>query len=110
MILKAVLTMPNVGSWDGKWHKTVDEYSKEVKILKGAIPDETYNKLKNGEEISGYYNFGDGWGANVTIKRKNKEKVSGNFSSYSWMIKTLLKDGFIHTDYKDKSYKDIFIR
>jgi len=89
------LTMPNVGSWNGKWtgekdhHYDVRKLSKEKEL-----------------ELDGkyfYYNFGDGWGAGIKIKKVDAKtaakyrKISIGFSGYEWMIDSILKNGKIIT-------------
>lgn len=55
------------------------------------------------EEKSHYYNFGDGWGANVKVEivgpseAKLRRKVSKGFSGYEWMIDEILEHGRIRT-------------
>lgn len=87
-----VLSMPNVGSWNGQWSGRDSLYC----IVKP--------KSKQDEEFYGksyYYNFGDGWGANIDIlkvesKEANKmKKVSRGFCGYDWMISSIYKHGDI---------------
>jgi hypothetical protein len=85
-----ILTMPNVGSWNGKWsaanrlHCVVKSYT-----VKSLIPAKV---LSMG---SYYYNFGDGWGASVECQEVSaKEKTamrkhSRGFCGYDWMIKEI---------------------
>ena len=49
-----------------------------------------------------YYNFGDGWGANVSVRivegaksRNQAIKGSKGFCGYDWMIDSILKHGKI---------------
>jgi hypothetical protein len=57
--------------------------------------------LAGKERNSWYYNFGDGWGASVSVVKvlageKNKrERISKGFSGYDWMIDEILKYGRI---------------
>ena len=87
--IKFILTMPNVGSWNGKWSREKDEFSvirrvKEKKIKELEIP-------KNF-----YYDFKDGWGANVEMRfAKLREKATNNFAGYDWMIDSILDKGKI---------------
>ena len=84
------LSMPNVGSWNGKWSGTSNSYAVKRKVNRKIV-----------ESLIGksfYYNFGDGWGANVSVKTvKNREKVSGKFCGYDWMIDSIIKNGKIIT-------------
>jgi len=82
------LTMPNVGSWNGKFSGADNKYT-VIKKLKNAEVDKL--ELKNY-----YYNFGDGWGANVNVKVSEKrEKATNKFMGYEWMIESIIKNGKI---------------
>jgi len=82
------LTMPNVGSWNGQWNGRDSKYTIAHKLLK-----------KDDNRIIGksfYYNFGDGWGANVEVREAFlREKATNKFCGYEWMIKSILKNGVI---------------
>ena len=53
------------------------------------IPDDKANEILNKNF---YYNFGDGWGANVEVRSpKRGEKATGLFSSYEWMIDSIIR-------------------
>ena len=81
----AELTMPNVGSWNGKWTGEKDRYTIVV-------------KNKRAKDLIGnyHYDFGDGWGANVKIRKAEpREKVTNKFASYEWMVKSILEKGKI---------------
>lgn len=83
----AELTMPNAGSWNGKFSGSGNTYTKKIRLL------------KTEEHLIGknfYYNFGDGWGANVSIRLKEpKEKATERFMGYDWMVSSILKNGKI---------------
>jgi len=91
-----ILTMPNCGSWNGKWSGEDDFYCRR-RTYKND--DE---KLKNVmAENYHYYNFGDGWGAGVEVKemtakeaRKLASKSKG-FRGYDWMIDEIEEHGRI---------------
>jgi hypothetical protein len=98
MILSFELTMPNVGSWNGKWSGAAKKYYKhrtigvqEIRALLG--PDK--------ERRSFHYSFGDGWGANVSVEqvsareKARRERVSAGFYGYEWMISSILEFGKI---------------
>lgn len=86
-----ILTMPNVGSWNGKWTGADRVYAR-VRNAK---------QYPNCKEDNYYYSFGDGWGANVEVKKvtvveANKyTKKSVGFSGYDWMIDSILLYGQI---------------
>lgn len=90
------LTMPNVSSWNGRWSAENDLHVKAVRIVlhgKNLYPD-----LKESEH---YYDFKDGWGANVSVKFiTDKEAMQWNrkskgFCGYEWMIDSILKNNKI---------------
>lgn len=94
-----ILTMPNVGSWNGvftgsgKLHCIIRSYP-----VKSNIPKKVLS-MKYGYR----YDFGDGWTANIkakeiTGKEKPKyKKASKGFFSYEWMIDEIEKYGRIKT-------------
>jgi hypothetical protein len=92
-ILSFELTMPNVGSWNGQWTGADRKYyvinSVSDKYLKSK---EHFKKLLEKGRDSWYYNFGDGWGANVSvqiidsIEARKRRKLSKGFAGYDWMI------------------------
>lgn len=99
-LLSFELSMPNVGSWNGKWTGEGRPYIAVDCLLKNdaekarAILDKGYF----------YYNFGDGWSAGITVKeipnRKTAakmRKISAGFCGYDWMVRSIIKDMEIHT-------------
>lgn len=93
MILSFEITMPNVGSWNGVWTG-----SKNPHFAFRKIPDKIAKTiLKDSEYRNYYYNFGDGWGANVQVKkilstdRIKLEKINKGFMNYDWMVDSILK-------------------
>ncbi|MGX5099910.1 hypothetical protein [Enterobacter cloacae] len=92
------LSMPNRGSWNGGWSGERDKYVRHRQLpLKGSP------NVKNGS--SHYYNFGDGWGANISVtivdevKAKNQAiKGSKGFCGYEWMIDSIVNHGKIISD------------
>ena len=92
-----ILTMPNNNSWNGKWTGDGDLHS----IVRGYWKRQS-DLLKNvDKEKNHYYNFGDGWGANVEIRKINSKeksiylKKTCGFSGYSWMLDEIEKYGRI---------------
>jgi hypothetical protein len=101
------LTMPNVGSWNGKWSGADKKYY----IIK-TISDKYFNKtlipLLGEQNHYWYYNFGDGWGAGVQMQiitsseAKVRRKNSKGFSGYDWMVDSIMRFGEILTESQRK--------
>lgn len=99
MILCFELSMPNNNSWNGKWSGEDNLHAKVVNLGK------TKRAEAKGKEIiengGYYYNFGDGWGANVSAREVNakegnkiRRKTKG-FCGYDWMIDSIRFHGDI---------------
>ena len=89
------LTMPNKGSWNGKW---TQEGQLFVRIQRERdVPKEYWNKEY-------YYHWDDGWTACVTVTRmpaneaRKLERKSKGFHGYDWMIRSIIKHGAIGTE------------
>ena len=87
------LSMPNVGSWNGKWTGESNLYYRYRKLSKATEAE------LDGKSF--HYNFGDGWSANVSCKKidaKTNVKLkrrSNGFAGYDWMIDSILNHGEI---------------
>ena len=87
------LSMPHVGSWNGKWTQDDKVFARTYSEKK--VPKELWNK-------SFYYRWDDGWTACVSVERmpasdaRKIERRSNGFCGYDWMIRALIKDGYIH--------------
>ena len=95
-----ILTMPNVGSWNGKW-------TGEGRVYARARNAKQYPDCKEG---SYHYSWGDGWGANVevrkvTVAEANKYiKKTAGFCGYDWMIDSIIECGqILNTSEKKKN-------
>ena len=83
------LTFPNRGSWNGKWSGEKDKH---------IIVKKDYQVPKDRIGKSYYYDFGDGWGASISVQRMNgndKEyrrlkKKNAGFCGYDWMIDSII--------------------
>jgi hypothetical protein len=91
------LTMPNVGSWNGKWTGADQKYF----LIKNLSKSQLANIPFKDGRVSFYYNFGDGWGANVAVElvdakeAKRRRKNSKGFASYDWMVDEIIEHGRI---------------
>jgi hypothetical protein len=79
------LTMPNRGSWNGKWTGDGGKYTVKRKI---DLDNPCIGK-------SFWYQWNDGWGANVGVRTAGKEKPSNDFRGYDWMIDSIIEHGKI---------------
>ena len=86
MNLRFEITMPNNNAWNG-----IDTGNKGRHFAFRNVDKATADKL-DGESF--YYNFGDGWGANVSVTKNRKCPTCG-FRGYEWMIEEILKYGEI---------------
>jgi hypothetical protein len=103
-ILSFELTMPNVGSWNGKWAGADKKYYIIKSVNDKYFKSDVQKLLNEKTRQSWYYNFGDGWGANVEMQiidakeAKIRCKNSKGFAGYDWMIDSILKHGKITTE------------
>jgi hypothetical protein len=116
MTVSFQLTMPNVGSWNGKWSGASREYfvireffKTRVNHRNGAYASRII-ELLDGKPCKGfYYRWEDGWGANVTMEiidakeAKRRRKASSGFCGYEWMIDSIIKHGKILSTIEEKS-------
>ena len=113
------LTMPNIGSWNGKWSgsekkyfivKTFDNKTAN-KIMEGAESHPLYEGILIRTQVgmtppikNYYYNFGDGWGANIRVEQvdakegRKRKKLSSGFCGYEWMIDSIIRFDAILND------------
>ena len=86
------LSMPNRGSWNGRW-------SGEDRVYARIFRNNDVPKDIIGKDF--YYNWDDGWCACVSVtKVDSKEaakirKKSAGFCGYDWMIRSIIKNGEI---------------
>ena len=93
MFLCFELSMPNVGSWNGKWTGEKKYYAKIINF------GQSKQGIKKATEIlsKGYfhYSFGDGWSAGISVKEVNAKEAarirrkSNGFWSYDWMVESI---------------------
>ena len=92
------LTIPNVGSWNGKWSGEGNLYAKTRNLGKSKNAEQ---KGKNLDGKTFHYSWNDGWGANVNVEiinaaEGNKIRAeSKGFCGYDWMIDSIINYGEI---------------
>ena len=86
------LSMPNKGSWNGKWSQEGQLFVRTRREC--DVPKELWGK-------SFFHSWDDGWTACVTLTRmpapeaRKLERKSKGFCRYDWMIKSIIKYGDI---------------
>jgi hypothetical protein len=83
------LSMPGCGSWNGKWAGTGGRYTVMRKLdTKSPLIGKSF-----------MYDWKDGWRARVDVRRSydagRREKPTGEFRSYEWMVDSLVLHGEI---------------
>lgn len=87
-----ILTMPNRGSWNGRWSGENDLHA--IVKTERSVPKDVIGK-------SFCYRWDDGWSACVSVEKVdcregNKlRKKSRGFCGYSWMVDSIIKKGVI---------------
>jgi len=84
------LSMPNRGSWNGRWSGERGEYLKYVSIVN---KDLSLLGLDIKLVKCWYYNWKDGWSACVrgrVMGVGEKRKKSAGFCGYDWMVRDIL--------------------
>ncbi len=103
------LTMSNIGSWNGKWTGADRKYYIIKSVSDRWFKNEVEKLLEGKDHNSWYYNFGDGWGANVFIQivdskeAAKRRKLSKGFAGYDWMVTSILHKGTITTEKVDSA-------
>jgi len=89
------LTMPNRGSWNGHW--TGENELHAIVRTERNVPKDIIGK-------SFEYNWDDGWTAKIEVEKvdcKTANKIRKNskgFCGYDWMVKSLIKKGYIEVE------------
>ena len=93
------LSMPNVGSWNGRWTGEGRFYAVVRNLGRGKQAQETAKKIL--ERRSYHYDFGDGWSARVSVREVSGSEVarirrqSMGFCGYEWMVASIIQNGEI---------------
>jgi hypothetical protein len=95
------LSMPGVGSWNGRWSGEGNVYVKVVSFGRGAKAQDREAAVVAASPF--YYAFGDGWAASIEVEvvdsteaRKLRRKSAG-FCGYGWMVDEIIEHGRILT-------------
>ena len=97
VILLFELTMPGVGSWNGKWSGDSDYYAVTRNVPSSAVP----RGVIDGRHR---YRWDDGWCASVRVsivssaEATKARRKSDGFCGYDWMVDSLLSHGKITTE------------
>ena len=100
MNLVFTLSMPNNSSWNGKWSGAGNYYAVVRSTGNAKRTIEKYTPIV-GKAF--YYNFGDGWGASVSVREvdskeaRELKKKSAGFCGYDWMVDEIRYHGRILT-------------
>ena len=106
-IISFELTMPNIGSWNGRWTGENNKYYVIEKLSDRYLQSKDWFKdlLKDGKD-SWHYSWGDGWGATVrveivdSVESRIRKKISKGFCGYEWMISSIKMYGDIYASHQ----------
>ena len=87
------LTMPKVGSWDGRWSGDNCNFVKYMNVPKATLKEMGGMDEREHTEEHWTHDFGDGWRAKVTarIMNKGEKRVrSDGFAGYDWMVTSII--------------------
>ena len=86
------LSMPNVGSWNGRWSGEGRNYT-----IVRKISDSWVSKLLSGKNSASWsHRWGDGWSAHISariVPVGERLKKSDGFYGYDWMVSNILAYG-----------------
>jgi len=94
-----ILTMPSIGSWNGKWSGEDNLYA--IVRAERSVPKDVVVK-------SFWYNWNDGWSACVSVEKVDCKtgntiiKKSRGFCGYNWMVDSIIKNGCIKYNSKEE--------
>ncbi|MEK6880186.1 MAG: hypothetical protein AABY22_11280, partial [Nanoarchaeota archaeon] len=93
------LTMPNRGSWNGRWSGEGNYYAIIRKFSKGG----KQKSLDILNQKSYYYRWDDGWSASISVREVLGKEItqikrkSNGFCGYDWMVDSIIDKGKIET-------------
>lgn len=95
-----LLSMPNVGSWNGKWSGASRRYA-----IKRNLTNKYLEKMTLPN--SWYHSFGDGWAASVSariMEPGERFRKSDGFCGYDWMVDNIVWYGRIESCVKPEDH------
>lgn len=103
MILLFELTMPDVGSWNGKWSGAGRFYGKVVNIGRSKEAKDKGASILSDQPYR--YRWDDGWSAGVKVSqvdakeaarlRRVIRKADEGFCGYDWLVDSIIHYGDI---------------
>jgi hypothetical protein len=105
MKIAFILTMPNRGSWNGRWSGEKNLYCVVRNFSDGKKAREKTDKILASKSY--YYSWSDGWGASVEVKQvtgqesRQYKKQSKGFCGYDWMIDSIICHGEIYASHEE---------
>ena len=96
------LSMPSVGSWNGKWTGAGAYYAVVRNLGRGKMAQEKAREIL--ERKIYHYDFGDGWCARVSVREVTGREASAvrrrsqGFCGYEWMVSSIISNGEIITE------------
>jgi hypothetical protein len=98
-MLAFTLSMPGVGSWNGRWSGEERIHVRLVPVRAGAKSRARADELL--AERYWRYDFGDGWAAGVSVREvdgpeaRQLQRRSAGFCGYDWMVDEIMEHGRI---------------
>lgn len=95
MKLAFILSMPNIGSWNGKWSGANDLYAMIVGF--GRKKENITKAIDILAHHPYFYRFSDGWTARIEVREVDAKearkirKLSRGFCGYEWMVGSILQ-------------------
>ena len=99
MILCFELSMPNCGSWNGRWSQ-----EKDIHVITKTDRDIGKKRIQELDGKSFFYRWDDGWTACVSCRIINAKesaklrKMNRGFCGYDWMVKSIILYDEINKD------------
>lgn len=97
MIICFELTMPNRGSWNGRWSGENDGHY----LFKTSQATSMKKRFQELDGRSWYYSWPDGWGACISARIVDSKEAAklrrrnAGFCMYDWMVSDILTFGEI---------------